>query len=155
MKSEEKIRKELKEYIENYIFPIYEKNDVGHRIDHIEYVIKRSLEFANQFENADMEMVYTIAAFHDIAHHIDKDQHEVLSAKMFYENEDMKKFFDEEKRQMIKEAIEDHRASLEYEPRTVYGKIVSSADRNTDIKSTLQRTHAYTMNDSKSLSSYY
>ncbi len=145
MKSEEKIRKELKEYIENHIFPIYEKNDVGHGLDHIQYVIKRSLEFSSQFEGVDVEMVYTIAAFHDIAHHIDKDQHEVLSAKMFYENEDMKKFFDEEKRQIIKEAIEDHRASLEYEPRTVYGKIVSSADRNTDINSVLQRTHAYTM----------
>ena len=44
---------------------------------------------------------------------------------------------------LIKEAIEDHRASLEHEPRSDYGKIVSSADRNTDIESTLKRVHAY------------
>ncbi len=36
-------------------------------------------------------MVYVIASFHDISHHIDKDNHEVLSAKLFYENEKKKK----------------------------------------------------------------
>lgn len=91
-------------------------------------------------------MVYAIASFHDLAHHIDKDNHEVLSAKLFYENEKMKEFFTDEQRKIIKEAIEDHRASLEYEPRSNYGKIISSADRNVDITSSLKRTHAYTTN---------
>lgn len=36
------INKELKKYIENNIFPIYEKNEKGHGIEHIKYVIKRS-----------------------------------------------------------------------------------------------------------------
>lgn len=44
----------------------------------------------------------------------------------------------------LKEAIEDHRVSLEYEPRSDYGKIISSADRTTSIDSVLQRTHSYT-----------
>ncbi len=38
-------------------------------------------------------MVYAMASFHDITHHIDKDYHEVLSAKFFYENDEMKKNF--------------------------------------------------------------
>lgn len=138
------INKQLMEYIENNILPIYEKNDSGHRIEHIQYVIRRSFDFAKQFENIDLNMVYVIAAFHDLAHHIDKDNHEVLSAKLFYENEVMKEFFTDEQRKIIKEAIEDHRASLEYEPRSNYGKIISSADRNVDIISSLRRTHAYT-----------
>ena len=56
----------------------------------------------------------------------------------------MKDFFDDKQRKTIKEAIEDHRASLEYEPRSDYGKIISSADRTTSIDSVLQRTHSYT-----------
>ena len=138
------VRKQLVEYVEKNIFPIYQKNDSGHGIEHIKYVIKRSLEFAKQFDNINLDMVYVIASYHDIAHHIDKDNHEVLSAKLFYENGKMKEFFTDEQRIIIKEAIEDHRASLEYEPRSNYGKIISSADRNVDLISALKRTHAYT-----------
>lgn len=138
------INGQLQQYVEEKIFPIYENNDSGHGIEHIKYVIKRGLEFANQFENIDFNMVYVIASFHDLAHHIDKDNHEILSAKLFYENEKMKDFFTDTQRKIIKEAIEDHRASLEYVPRSDYGKIISSADRNVDIISSLKRTHAYT-----------
>lgn len=140
-----KINNELQKYVEEKIFPIYDNNDSGHGIDHIKYVIGRSFKFANQFENIDLNMVYVIASFHDLAHHIDKDNHEVLSANLFYLNEKMKEFFTYEQRGIIKDAIEDHRASLDHEPRSVYGKIISSADRNVDIISSLKRTHAYTI----------
>ena len=140
-----KINNELQQYVEEKIFPIYDNNDSGHGIDHIKYVIGRSFKFANQFENIDLNMVYVVASFHDLAHHIDKDNHEVLSANLFYLNEKMKEFFTYEQRGIIKDAIEDHRASLDHEPRSVYGKIISSADRNVDIISSLKRTHAYTI----------
>ena len=138
------INEKLKTYIEKNILKIYKENDEGHGIDHIKYVMERSIKFSKQFDNIDLNMVYVITAFHDISHHIDKDNHEILSAKLFYENEKMKEFFTDEQRKIIKEAIEDHRASLEYIPRSDYGKIISSADRNTDIVSSLKRTHAYT-----------
>lgn len=141
----EEVNKELINYIEEEIFPIYDRNDSGHGIAHIKYVIKRSIKFAKQIENINLDMVYAASAFHDLAHHIDKDNHEVLSAEMFYENEKMKEFFSEEQRIIIKEAIEDHRASLEYVPRNDYGKIISTADRNVDITTSLKRTHAYTI----------
>ena len=38
------IDSELKIYIENNIFPKYERNEKGHQIDHINYVINRCLE---------------------------------------------------------------------------------------------------------------
>ena len=98
-----------------------------------------------QFEGLNADMVYAIAAYHDSAHHIDKDHHETLSAAAFEKDGEMKRFFSAEQIQIMKEAIEDHRASLEYEPRSEYGKIVSSADRSVDVDAFLRRTHAYSL----------
>ena len=135
----------LVKYIETNILPEYSKNDSGHNIEHINYVIDRCFRFAEQFDNIDLDMLYTIAVFHDIGHHIDKKNHEKLSAQMFYENNDMKQFFTEEERIIIKEGIEDHRASSDRVPRSDYGKIISSADRSTDVNEFLKRTHSYTL----------
>lgn len=136
---------QLIQYIEKYIFPEYSKNEKGHRIEHIKYVINRCMKFAEQFDDIDLNILYTIAAFHDIGHFIDKNNHEIVSAKIFYENEDMKEFFSDEQRIIIKEGIEDHRASSDMIPRSNYGKIISSADRSTDVDEFLKRTHAYTL----------
>ncbi len=139
------INKDLKNYIETEIFPQYEKNDSGHSLEHIDYVLKRCFEFSEQFQNINYNILYTIATFHDIAHYIDKKNHEKLSAEFFYNDEKMREFFTEEERIIIKEAIEDHRASSNTFPRGDYGKIISSADRSTDIDDFLRRTHAYTL----------
>lgn len=142
----------LKDYIVNNILPEYSKNDSGHRIEHINYVIDRCYKFSEQFENIDFDMLYTAAAFHDIAHHIDKKNHEKLSAQIFFENCEMKRFFTEEQIVLIKEGIEDHRASSKHTPRSDYGKILSSADRSTSVEEFLRRTHAYTLKHYNNLS---
>lgn len=139
------VNKDLENYIKNEILPQYDKNDSGHSFRHIDYVMKRCFKFAEQFDNIDYNLIFAIAAFHDIAHHIDKANHEKLSAESFYNNEKMKEFFTESERIIIKEAIEDHRASSDSSPRSNYGKIISSADRSTDIDDFLRRTHAYTL----------
>ena len=137
------LNKELKEYIENDIFPQYDKNEAGHGINHIKTVIERSMKFAKDYD-VDINMVYTIAAYHDIGHHIDRKKHEIISAEMFMNDENMKKFFNDEERKIIKEAIEDHRASSDHEPRTIYGRIVSTADRSIiDIDTSIRRTYSY------------
>jgi uncharacterized protein len=140
-----RVNKELKNYVTQYILPQYSLNDGGHGTEHIRYVLERCFVFEKQFEDIDLDVLYTIACFHDIAHHINKAEHEILSAKMFFEDERMKDFFTDKDRLLIKEAIEDHRASAETEPRSVYGKIISSADRSTDVEDFLRRTHAYTL----------
>jgi len=137
------INKELKKYIENNIFPSYKKNDLGHNLDHILYVIKRSLKFAKQIEDINYDMVYTIAAYHDIGHYIDAKNHEKVSAEMLLADNNLRNFFSEEQIKIMSEAVYDHRASLEGEPRSIYGKIVSSADRNTLVDIPLKRTYAY------------
>ena len=121
----------LQEYIENHILPIYEKNDEGHGLEHIQYVINRSLKFAQTIPNIDYDMIYTIAAYHDIGHHIDRKNHEKVSAEILLQDKTLRNYFNEEEIIIMAEAVYDHRASLEYEPRSIYGKIVSSADRNT------------------------
>ena len=136
---------ELKHYIEENILTEYSKNEKGHGIKHINYVINRCLKFAEQFDNIDLNVLYAIACFHDIAHYIDKNNHEILSAQIFYNNEDMKEFFSDEERLVIKEAIEDHRASASHQPRSDYGKIISSADRSTSVEEFFKRTHSYTL----------
>lgn len=137
------INQEIKEYIEKNIFPEYQKNDSGHNIDHIKYVLKRSLKFAQTVPNINMDMVYIIAAFHDMAHHIDAKNHEQVSSEILSKDNFINSLFSEEEMKIMVEAVVDHRASLEYIPRSIYGKIVSSADRNTDIDVPLKRTYSY------------
>ncbi len=137
------INKKLKDYIEKNIFPCYDKNDLGHNIDHIKYVIDRSLKFASMVDNINYDMVYTIAAYHDIGHYIDAKNHEKISSDMLLADSNLKRFFNDEQIKIMSEAVYDHRASMETEPRSIYGKIVSSADRNTLIDNILKRTYAY------------
>lgn len=135
----------LKKYIETFIFPVYSKNDKGHSIEHIKYVIDRSLRFASNIDDIDYNMVYAIASYHDIGHYIDAKNHEKISAKILENDYNLKRFFNDEQIKIMKEAIEDHRASLEYEPRSIYGKILSSADRNTSVDENLKRLYFYSI----------
>ncbi len=137
------INKQLKEYIETHVLPIYEKNESGHGIEHIKYVIGRSLEFAKQVEDVNLDMVYTIASYHDIGHHIDAKNHEVVSAEIFADDDNMEMFFTTDEINTIFEAIVDHRASGGNEPRSIYGKIVSSADRRTNINNVMTTMYTY------------
>lgn len=145
------IRKDLKEYIETTILPEYDKNDSGHNLVHIMYVIKRSFKFAKTVPEANLDMVYTIAAYHDIGHHIDAKNHEKVSADMLLADSNLKKFFSDEEIKVMAEAVADHRASSDMEPRSIYGKIVSSADRNTSLDAFLQRTYSYRLEHSPHL----
>lgn len=101
------MNKELVQYIENEIFPLYSRNEEGHGIKHIKTVIKRSLELAKNYD-VDIDMVYTIASYHDLGHYIDRKKHEIISAEMFMKDEKMKQWFTDEQRNTIKQAIEDH-----------------------------------------------
>ena len=136
------INQELEKYIVEFVFPQYIKNDEGHRIEHIKYVISRCFELSKD-KSVNFDMLFTIAAYHDIGHHIDARNHEVVSAQMMFEDKNLRQFFNDEELEIMKGAIEDHRASLNREPRSIYGKIVSSADRNISVEDSLKRTYFY------------
>lgn len=133
---------ELVKYIEDEIFPLYNRNEEGHGIQHIKTVIKRSLELAKNYE-VNLNMVYTIASYHDLGHYIDRKTHEIISANWMWNDENLDKFFTRDQKQIIKEAIEDHRSSNKNVPRNIYGKILASADKNTNVTTFLERTLAF------------
>lgn len=132
----------LIEYIENNIFPEYSKNEKAHDINHIIYVINHAFSISKNYE-VDLNLIYTIAAFHDIGHHIDKEKHEIISADIMNNDKVLKEFFSNDELLLIKEAIEDHRASSSRIPRSIYGKIVSAADKNLTVDIAITRTYLY------------
>ena len=139
-----KVNSELKKYIEDNVFPEYNKNEVGHNINHIKDVINRSFELVKENKlDVNLDMVYVIASYHDIGHHIDTANHEKVSADIMSKDKNLNKFFNESELKIIKEAIEDHRSTAKTDPRSIYGKIVSSADRNNTVNACLLRTYTY------------
>jgi len=129
------VNPDLKNYIFEKIFPEYEKNDKGHGILHILEVIRRSFEL-NKLLNLglDEDIIFAIAACHDNGKYVDHKTHEKIAAERFFADENFKKFFSDDQRIVIKEAIQDHRSSFEETPRSDYGKLISSADRNSTIE---------------------
>lgn len=129
------VSEDLKLYVSENIFPEYEKNDQGHGILHIKEVIRRSFALNDTFKlNLKPDMIFTVAACHDLGKYIDHENHHVIASQKFYNNGEFKRFFSDEERIVIRDAIYDHRSSKEDTPRSEYGKLVSSADRNTTIE---------------------
>ena len=133
---------EVLEYIEKEILPQY-SGIGGHTDAHIREVMERSLKFAEQAPGVNIDMVILIAAFHDLGRLVDNETHNIESGKMVRADKFLKKHFSDTEIEIMAEAVEDHRASLGREPRSIYGKIVSSADRNTDINKMLGRVYDY------------
>ena len=101
------------------------------------------MKFAKEIPDINYDMVYTIASYHDRGHYIDAKNHEKVSAEMLKEDKNLQQFFTSEQIEVMTQAVYDHRASLPYEPRSIYGKIVSSADRNDSVEKCLRRSYAY------------
>ena len=139
----DQVSKHIIEYIETEILPQY--NSIGGHTDkHIRQVIERSLNFFKQAPELNIDMVYIIAAYHDLGRLIDNETHNLESAKLLRKDKFIKEHFTDEEINIMAEAVEDHRASLGREPRSIYGKLVSSADRNTSLEETLSRSFDYT-----------
>ena len=134
---------DLVSYIEENIFPEYDLNEIGHGINHILDVINHSFNIAQNYD-VNLNIVYAVAAYHDIGHHIDRKKHEVISAEMMIKDSNLSNFFSKDDLNTIKIAIEDHRASNDSEPRNLYGRIISAADKNLTVKKAICRTFTYT-----------
>lgn len=129
------VNQDLMKYVQEHVFPLYQKNDLGHNIVHIKEVIRRCFVLNKTFNlNLDSNMMFAMASYHDLGKHLDHERHHLIAGKLFYEDQNMQTFFDDKQRKIIREAIEDHRSSKQDTPRSVYGKLISSADRNTSIE---------------------
>lgn len=134
----------LQEYIENEILPRYAAFDKGHQRDHAESVIEESIALAQE-HGANLEMAYTIAAFHDLGLEKGRELHHIYSGEILMADPILPQFFNREQLMVMRDAVEDHRASSKNAPRSIYGAIVAEADRHIDPETILRRTMQFGM----------
>ena len=132
----------LQAYIESAILPRYKDFDPAHRTDHALQVIAESLKLSKHYD-VDERMVYTIAAYHDIGLCEGRERHHLVSGRMLRADERLHEWFTDEEIETMAQAVEDHRASLDHAPRSIYGRIVAEADRLIDPMTVLLRTVQY------------
>lgn len=138
------INPKLVEYIEANIIPQYKAYDGAHQPDHVYQVIENSLDIAKNYA-VSLNMVYAVAAYHDIGLKFGRQGHESSSRKIIESDFVLRTFFNDNEIKIIGQAAEDHRASLPYEPRSLYGKIISEADRDIDFERLLSRTILFSL----------
>jgi uncharacterized protein len=135
---------ELKAYVESEILPRYTHFDKAHQLDHITTVIRQSAALADLLSakgiKVDRDMVYIIAAYHDLGIVNGRENHHTDSGKILMADPVLKRYFTEEQLVTMKEAVEDHRASAKSAPRSIYGRIVAEADRQIDPYTIILRT---------------
>ncbi len=132
----------LKEYIEQQIIPLYQYFDTAHRQDHAYKVIHNSMDLAQYYE-VNHAMLYTAAAFHDTGLAEGRDLHHLVSGRIVRTDPQLSRWFTSLQIETIAQAAEDHRASLRYHPRSIYGCIVAEADRDIEPIIILRRTIQY------------
>lgn len=133
------INSSLKEYIEREIIPLYLSFDKAHGIDHVEQVISQSLKLSQSF-NVNIDMVYTVAAYHDTGLCQGREKHHIVSAEILAADRTICQYFTDDEMKIMCDAVEDHRASSKSAPRTIYGRIVAEADRCIDPHTVIRRT---------------
>jgi uncharacterized protein len=79
---------------------------------------------------ADINMVYVIAAYHDLGMSGPRAIHHLTSGKILAADARLKRWFSPQQIKIMREAVEDHRASASHAPRSLYGKIIAEADRD-------------------------
>jgi len=131
-------------YVHQNILPIYDSFDNAHNREHVDRVIKNSLSIAKDY-CVDIDKVYVTAAYHDVGLSQGREDHERHSAIYLLADFKLNKWFSVDDMVLISEAIEDHRASNIQEPRNIYGKIVSDADRDLDYTMVLNRVIRYSL----------
>ena len=130
---------DLVEFIETQILPKYAEFDRAHNMEHVTRVIRSSLDLV-RVTGADINMVYTIAAYHDLGMVGHRADHHIRGGKILERDARLKKWFSPEQIKIMKEAVEDHRASASRAPRSIYGKIVAEADRDIEPQVVIRRT---------------
>ena len=133
---------DLVEFIETKILPQYAEFDRAHNLEHVTRVIRNALDLV-RITGADINMVYTIAAYHDLGMSGPRAVHHITGGKILATDARLKRWFSAEQIKIMREAVEDHRASASHSPRSLYGKIIAEADRDIDIETIFRRAIEY------------
>ena len=130
------------EFVEKQILPKYNAFGDSHGLRHVNRVIKNSLNLA-LVTGADIDMAYVIAAYHDLGMSGPRAIHHLTGGKILMADARLKRWFSPEQLKIMKEAVEDHRASSSRQPRSIYGKIVAEADRDLEPHEIFMRCIQY------------
>lgn len=131
------------DYVEREVIPKYACFDKAHREDHVRMVIEQSLRLAERIPLINPDMVYVIAAFHDLGLANGRENHHKDSRKILEEDDFVNAHFTHSQIVTMGEAVEDHRASNRTKPRSEYGLLVAEADRFIDAETIIRRTIQY------------
>ena len=120
---------ELMSFVEQEILPRYNAFGRSHGLQHVQRVIHNAIELA-RLTGADVNMAYTIAAYHDLGMEGPRAIHHITGGKILMADKRLTRWFSSSQIRIMKEAVEDHRASSSRTPRSIYGKIIAEADRD-------------------------
>ena len=137
--------KTLVDYVEREIIPLYDGFDAGHGRDHVQSVILEALRLS-EFYPVRTDIIYTAAAYHDTGLSVDRKTHHLESGRIIRNDTGLNQWFSRDDIELIAQAAEDHRASSDHEPRSIYGRIVAEADRHIIPESIILRTVQYGLN---------
>ncbi len=137
------ISPQIIDYVEREIIPRYASFDKAHREDHVRMVIEQSLKLVEHEPSMYADMVYVIAAFHDLGLINGRENHHKDSRKILEADKFIAVCFPPEQIRIMGEAVEDHRASNGHKPRNEYGLIVAEADRFIEPETIIRRTIQY------------
>lgn len=132
----------LQQYVAQHILPLHDHYDEAHQRSHIETVISNSMALAQHYD-VNPDMVYAIAAYHDTGICEGRERHHLVSGRIVRNDVQLQQWFNAEQTETMAQAVEDHRASSQQEPRSIYGKIVAEADRDIDSEKIVLRTLQY------------
>jgi len=130
---------DIMEFVERNILKRYNAFDAAHNMTHVNRVIKASVQLARKM-GADINMAYVVAAYHDLGLEVERATHHIESGKILKADRRLDKWFSAQQIEIMRQAVEDHRASASRAPRNIYGKIVAEADRDLEPMSVIRRT---------------
>lgn len=133
---------EIMQFVEQNILPRYTQFDRAHSLRHVNSVIAASLKLARQL-GADSDMAYVIAAYHDLGMEGPRAIHHITGGKILASDKRLCRWFSPEQINIMRQAVEDHRASASKAPRSIYGRIVAEADRELEPDTIMRRTIEY------------
>ena len=129
----------LARFVESEIVPRYAAFDKAHQQDHARQVVARALDLAAYYP-VDRNLVYAAAACHDLGLAVDRKTHHLESGRIIRGMQELRRWFTADEIETVAQAAEDHRASSDHAPRSIYGRIVAEADRLIDPVTISRRT---------------
>ena len=94
------VRKELYDYINGTIKPMYKTFDKAHNLSHFKFVTENCVNYAQSLidkgEKIDLEIAYVVGAYHDVGISMGRDGHAKSSGQIVRSDNRLKEFFNEE-----------------------------------------------------------